>query len=81
MFDAINAFLEQTQVTVNGVVKIKFNKGNAIVVGRKSDQSLYQYDLATYKSDDQFDHNASEGFIKIWGLPSEVNSIINKKSG
>ena len=69
LFEAINAFIDTTQKTVNGVVKVKLHKGNATVIGKKSDQSLYQHNLATYKSNDQFDHKASEGFIKIWGLP------------
>ena len=77
LFEAVNAFIEQTQKTIDGVVSVKFHKGNVIVIGRQSAQSLYQYDLATYKSDDQFDHNASSGFIKIWGLPLEVNAITN----
>ena len=77
LFDAVNAFIDQTQQTVNGVVKIKLHKGTATVIGRKSAQSLYQYALSTYKSDDQFDHKASEGFIKIWGLPLEVNAKVN----
>ena len=77
LFDAVNAFIDNTQETVNGIVKVKFHKGNAIVIGRQSAQSLYQYDLATYKSDDQFDHNASLGFVKLWGLPLEVHSLVN----
>ncbi len=81
LFDAVNAFIDKTQETVNGLVKLKLYKGNATVIGRQSEQSLYQYDLATYKSDDQFDHKASEGFIKIWGLPLEVNSKVNKNKG
>ncbi|MDQ2993411.1 MAG: argininosuccinate synthase [Pseudomonadota bacterium] len=81
LFDAVNAFIDTTQTTVNGVVRMKLHKGNATVIGRQSAQSLYQHDLATYKSSDQFDHKASEGFIKIWGLPSEVNAIVNKKQG
>lgn len=81
LFDAINAFIEQTQKTVNGVVKLKLHKGNATIIGRQSPQSLYQFDLATYQADDAFDHDAAEGFIKIWGLPSEVNSLVNKQGG
>lgn len=81
LFEAINAFIDSTQVNVNGIVRVKCHKGNAIVIGKKSQQSLYQYDLATYKSSDQFDHKASEGFIKIWGLPLQVNSIVNKIHG
>ncbi len=81
LFDAVNAFIDSTQETVSGVVKVKLHKGSATVIQRKSDQSLYQYALATYKADDQFDHKASEGFIKIWGLPLEINAIVNDKKG
>jgi len=78
LFDAINAFIAETQKTVNGVVKLKLHKGNAIIIGRQSQQSLYQFELATYQADDKFDHQAAEGFIKIWGLPSQVNAVVNK---
>ncbi len=79
LFDAINAFIDQTQETVNGAVKMKLFKGNATVVGRQSQQSLYQLDLATYKEDDAFDHDAAKGFIELWGLPLKVNSVVNRK--
>ncbi|MCP4474696.1 MAG: argininosuccinate synthase [Gammaproteobacteria bacterium] len=79
LFGAINAFIDQTQKTVNGVVKMKLFKGSATVVGRQSQQSLYQLDLATYKEDDAFDHDAARGFIELWGLPLKVNSLVNRK--
>ena len=47
-------------------------KGNSTVVGRKSDNSLYNTELATYGAEDQFDHKAAEGFIYVWGLPTRV---------
>ena len=81
LFNAVNAFIDNTQMTVNGQVKIKLHKGNVAVIGRRSANSLYQHDLATYKAADQFDHKASEGFIKIWGLPLAVNAIVNGKCG
>lgn len=74
---ALQAFIKETQKTVTGVVRVKFYKGHATVVGRKSPQSLYNLELATYKPDDQFDHAAAEGFIKLWGLPLEVNALVN----
>ena len=77
--DALLAFLEQTQQTVNGVVRVKLFKGHAIVEGRKSENSLYDEKLATYTTEDQFDHAAAVGFIKLWGLPTKVNSIVNSK--
>ncbi len=69
---ALDGFIQQTQQTVSGTVRIKLFKGNAIIVGRKSENSIYTPDLATYGADDQFDHKAAEGFIYIWGLPTRV---------
>lgn len=76
---ALVAFLAETQKTVTGTVRVKLFKGHAIVEGRKSEFSLYDEKLATYTKDDEFDHDAAVGFIKIFGLPTEVNSIVNNK--
>ncbi|KAB2338829.1 argininosuccinate synthase [Cytobacillus depressus] len=78
---ALAAFLKETQAYVTGTVRVKLFKGHAIVEGRKSPYSLYDEKLATYTSDDEFDHNAAVGFIKLWGLPTKVQSIVqqNKK--
>jgi argininosuccinate synthase len=77
--NALTAFIDETQKTVTGVVRVKLFKGHAIVEGRKSDYSLYDEKLATYTSDDEFDHQAAVGFINLWGLPTKVNSIVNNK--
>lgn len=69
---ALDAFISQTQQRVSGTVRIKLFKGNATIVGRKSDTSLYTPDLATYGADDSFDHKAAEGFIYVWGLPTRI---------
>ncbi|WP_414549491.1 argininosuccinate synthase [Anabaena sp. CCY 0017] len=69
---ALDAFIQKTQERVFGTVRIKLFKGNATVVGRWSDNSLYSPDLATYGSEDQFDHKAAEGFIYVWGLPTRI---------
>ncbi|KAB7667994.1 argininosuccinate synthase [Bacillus sp. B1-b2] len=78
---ALQAFLKETQKNVTGTVRVKLFKGHAIVEGRKSPYSLYDEKLATYTSDDEFDHAAAVGFIKLWGLPTKVQSIVesNKK--
>ncbi|MBO8173176.1 MAG: argininosuccinate synthase [Bacillaceae bacterium] len=78
IMDALKVFVEETQKHVNGVVRVKLFKGHAIVVGRKSENSLYSFELATYNPDDQFDHKAALGFIKLWGLPTEVYSSVNR---
>lgn len=67
--DALDAFFEQTQQTVNGTVRMRLYKGQAVVTGMKSPNSLYRHDLATYSEGDAFDHSAAVGFIKVWGLP------------
>ncbi|RBP93863.1 argininosuccinate synthase [Cytobacillus firmus] len=74
--NALTAFLKETQTFVTGTVRVKLFKGHAIVEGRKSPYSLYDEKLATYTSDDEFDHNAAVGFIKLWGLPTKVQSIV-----
>jgi len=73
---ALQAFLQETQKNVTGTVRVKLFKGHAIVEGRKSPNSLYDEKLATYTSDDEFDHAAAVGFIKLWGLPTKVQSIV-----
>jgi argininosuccinate synthase len=77
--EALDAFIQKTQEQVSGTVRIKFFKGNANIVGRKSEKTLYTSDLATYGADDQFDHKAAEGFIYIWGLPTKVWSRLHKQ--
>ncbi|MBT2616563.1 MULTISPECIES: argininosuccinate synthase [unclassified Bacillus (in: firmicutes)] len=76
---ALAAFLKETQVNVTGTVRVKLFKGHAIVEGRKSEYSLYDEKLATYTKADEFDHDAAVGFIKLWGLPTKVNSMVNSK--
>jgi argininosuccinate synthase len=76
---ALAAFVEDTQTTVSGTIRVKLFKGSHTVVARKSDYSLYNEELATYSKGDAFDHMAAEGFIKIFGLPTKVYSEVNKK--
>jgi argininosuccinate synthase len=70
--EALDAFIQKTQEQVSGTVRVKLCKGNATIVGRKSANSLYSDELATYGADDQFDHKAAEGFIYVWGLPTRI---------
>ena len=59
---------------------MKLFKGHAIVEGRKSPNSLYDEKLATYTSDDEFDHASAVGFIELWGLPTKVHSNGEQRS-
>ena len=68
---ALDKFIEETQKTVSGTVRLKLYKGNCAVAGRKSPHSLYREELATYTAKDKFDQRLSEGFIRIFGMPFE----------
>jgi len=75
---ALDAFVDETQKMVTGRVKVKLFKGSVAVAGRSSIYSLYNTKLATYTSEDTFDHKASEGFIKIYGLPVKTYHQVQK---
>ncbi len=66
---ALDAFVETTQANVTGMVRLRLYKGTVSIAGRTSPFSLYSYKMATYDAADAFDHQAAEGFVKIWGLP------------
>lgn len=72
---ALTTAMEVTQEKVSGKVRVKLYKGNCVVVGRESENSLYDYSLATYDRADAFSHRSSEGFIELWGLPLKVWGI------
>jgi len=67
--EALDKFIDETQTRVSGAVKLKLHKANCTVVGRKSPNSLYKKELATYEKGDKFDQSLAKGFIEIWGLP------------
>lgn len=81
LMPALQAFLKQTQTNVTGVVRVKLFKGNVICEGRRSPNSLYDEKLATYTAADQFDQEAASGFIKLFGLPTQVYAQVQQKNG
>ena len=70
--NSLDAFIDHTQTTVTGEVRVRVQAGGAVVTGRKSDQSLYDFDLATYDTGDQFDQSHAKGFIELWSLPGKI---------
>lgn len=70
----IAAYIRSTQRHVTGTVRVKLHKGACKVVGRKSPESLYQLNLATYDKGDVYDQSAAIGFIHVWGLPVRVQA-------
>jgi argininosuccinate synthase len=76
--NALDAFVDVTQRNVTGTVMVKLFKGSVIIAGRTSERSLYSPALATYTKEDTFDHTASAGFIKIYGLPLKTYHQVNR---
>ncbi len=79
--EALQAFVDQTQVTVNGWVKLKLYKGNVIVAGRYSPSSLYREDFATFGQEDVYDQADAEGFITLFGLQMKVKAMMEVSDG
>ncbi len=75
--EALDAFIDVTQQTVSGTVKLKLYKGNIIVAGRWSEHSLYREDFATFGKEDVYDQSDAEGFITLFGLPMKVHAMMD----
>ncbi len=76
--EALDAFVEKTQETVTGTVRVKLYKGNGTVVGIKSPYSLYDEAFATFGEDEVYDQKDSAGFINLFGLPLKVRAMLKK---
>jgi argininosuccinate synthase len=68
----LDSFIDKSQEMVSGTLVMELYKGNSRIVGRSSPNSLYDMGLATYDKEDKFDHKLAEGFIRLWGLSSEI---------
>jgi argininosuccinate synthase len=71
---SMDAFIDDTQKYVSGEIRLQLQGGRAVVTGRKSEQSLYDFSLATYDTGDTFDQSLAKGFIEIWSLPSKISA-------
>jgi len=69
---SLDAFIGTSQRHVTGEVRMVLHGGRAVVTGRRSPQSLYDFALATYDTGDTFDQSLSKGFVQLWGLPSRI---------
>ncbi len=76
--EALSAFVDKTQETVTGEVKLKLYKGNIMGAGMTSPYSLYSEDMATFDEDDCYDQMDSKGFINLFGLPIKVKAMLEK---
>jgi argininosuccinate synthase len=70
--ETLDAFVESSQRHVSGDIRLVLHGGRAVVTGRQSAASLYDFGLATYDEGDEFDQSLAKGFVELWGLPSKL---------
>jgi len=71
---SLDVWIDDTQRVVSGDIRMILHGGRPTVTGRRSDDSLYDFNLATYDTGDTFDQSLSKGFIEIWSLPSKISA-------
>jgi len=78
---ALDAFIDSSQKYVSGDIRMTLHGGRAVVTGRRSEASLYDFSLATYDEGDMFDQSLARGFVELWGLPSRLASARDSRLG
>ncbi|MBC7550590.1 MAG: argininosuccinate synthase [Cellulomonas sp.] len=78
---SLDTFIEDTQRYVSGDVRLVLHGGRAVVSGRRSESSLYDFNLATYDTGDSFDQSQAKGFIEIYGLTAKLSAARDVKFG
>lgn len=77
--DSLEAFIDDVQTYVTGEVRLTLHGGKATVTGRRSETSLYDFDLATYDEGDTFDQSNARGFVELWSLPAKLAAARNER--
>jgi len=78
---ALDGYLDDVNEHVSGDIRMVLHAGRAVVTGRRSGQSLYDFALATYDTGDTFDQSLAKGFIDLWGLPSKIAARRDQRKG
>lgn len=78
--EALSAFVDDTQKTVTGTIKLKLYKGNVIPAGASSPYSLYNEQIASFETGALYDHKDAEGFINLFGLPLRVRALMKEQT-
>ena len=76
--EMLQSMIDETQKNVNGIVRLKLYKGNCMVVGRKSESSLYHPDFATFEGDEVYNQKDAEGFIRLSGLRLKIARLLEQ---
>jgi argininosuccinate synthase len=78
---ALDTFVDEANAHVTGEVRLVLHGGRAVVSGRRSPESLYDFSLATYDEGDTFDQTLAKGFVELWGLPSKTAAARDQRRG
>jgi argininosuccinate synthase len=78
---SLDSFVDSTQDAVSGEIRVRLHAGQAVITGRKSSESLYRYDLATYDSEDVYDQSRAKGFIDIFGMTTRLAAERDRRRG
>ena len=78
---ALDAFIDDAQKHVSGEIRMTLHGGRAVVTGRRSEASLYDFGMATYDTGDTFDQSLAKGFVQLWGLPTRLASARDARLG
>ncbi|HLR57533.1 MAG TPA: argininosuccinate synthase, partial [Beutenbergiaceae bacterium] len=79
--NSLDSFIDDTQKYVSGEIRMSLHGGRATVTGRRSESSLYDFNLATYDEGDTFDQSHARGFIELFGLTSKLAAARDEKFG
>ncbi|NES13534.1 MULTISPECIES: argininosuccinate synthase [Micromonospora] len=79
--NSLDAFIDDAQRHVSGEVRLTLHGGRAVVTGRRSEASLYDFGMATYDTGDTFDQSLAKGFVQLWGLPSKMAAARDARFG
>ncbi|HPX13215.1 MAG TPA: argininosuccinate synthase, partial [Treponemataceae bacterium] len=81
LMESLMAFMDKTQETCTGWVKVKLYKGSIRSAGSHSPYSLYNENIASFTTGDLYDHHDAEGFINLFGLPLKVRALMEQAAG
>ena len=76
---SLDAFISDAEIGVSGEIRMALHGGRATVTGRRSEQSLYSFELATYDTGDTFDQSMAKGFIEIFGMTTKLAALRDRK--
>lgn len=78
---ALDNFMSEANEVVSGEIRLRMHAGRAVVTGRRSEASLYDFELATYDAGDTYDQSLAKGFVDIWGMPSRIAAARDLRVG